>query len=1460
MPRGVKNPGSQPHAVPENFLKMYTQRGTLYYINPDDPGIGWMHDKDGLLKSYPLEYILYTIGRDPRPKAPRVREASTPQTARELTGSALGEPIPIVYGTRKVGATVFLRKATGTNFNTLYEGHALSQGPIDSVVEATVDDKVVNASNFGASIDLAYYLGNTTQIVDNLLPAVFGVSASAFPTWPNLAWVRMRAIYTKDKLTSAPDVIYKVKGRKLLDPRLGMLDDYPNQPETWSENAALALADYLHHPHYGMGRELIWDSVAEVAATCDVLVGGEKRHTCNIALMQRAGDEAIVEMLRMQCRVMLREIDGAIAFAYDGARSVSLYLNESNSAPVGAETLGSDEVANRVVADFENSAKNYEPDEAAAQTTGVDTNSVEVREERFPMDACVYASEAARQSFWLLNKGIAQATRIEVLITKAEGLAAQEGDRVQYTSEGLGVDSLDLVIDQITKMPGSHERLATCSLYNPAIYADITVPVETKLKSSLPDPLAALAAPSSVIATRSGTRVIVDWVADSSAPFFGGVEITYQVGSGTVRNAGVFSAPTIELVDIDPFQALTVYAKTVNVNSGAKSSSASYTLVAASNVLAAPTGVSATRTRLTDTDYVIDVNFTPNSSPYAAGTIIGLKIGGGAETRVADLGPKAGNFRITKVNALQSYEVRLYTAALDGQWGSVASVTVAAESGTPASPANLSIQRSYDANANTESIGVAWDADQSWQFYGGARLLWRKKPTPYYSGSWATTASLYAAAGASTGKVNDGDMASLALRVPAGEATQQVTYSDMNNAAAHSYDAREVTIYGTPGRMADMFGYPRMRLRVRDDNGGSPTWRFYYPETAGISGADNSNSLRWQEIAPGVYRTKIPKHPALTSVANIRSWMVEWISNSSVPPVADFDIYEIQFADAANAWNDAGLLEGNSFEIPNTDPTAVYEFALQVRNAKTGEFSAGAYEQAAPQDMSVPAPTGLTVTRAFNANTNTDDVVLEWTPQTNHALYGGTWVQYQIGSAAIKVAGNNPGSRIEVKGVDPAASVQLWAYTINRLTDSTSGEATVTGPSIVPVSLATPTVNTPTLRWLDGLLTAKMECGITNNEPSAYYEGIEVEWYQNDQADWQKMGLFNQAGAFMVNVQSVNPFLDFHIRARVRNKVTGWVGAWNQTGRTAVSITPPAVTGLTTTRERQPGSKMHRLRVGWTNPAAPHDLTMITYRKTVNGVASPITLLGEYLASPAEIEAVEETATLEVWVKHVNRITKTYGAETLATYNPWTSTNGGARNLAVAANQSIALVAGSDEEYAVINMTGSAVDARIIAIQTPTNVRTMKVIIRNTSSVNITLHHQHSSVPSGYSGLISTPDYATGAMNRVLPINGIAELTFYMGLGWLINAVTEMPYSYPDYASGPLALEFYADFNTQAFGIGVNFNVQLSNTPTITLTGTSSNITGNSVWNVSPTGFFYSQQANIGGNYCSFMGSWEANA
>lgn len=213
------------------------------------------------------------------------------------------DPIPVIYGRRKVGGTrVFL--STGGNKNEyLYMVVVLSEGYIDAIEEVYINDElsikngsIVSGSKYDGLIGFGFGLGTDQQ---TYIPLLAGADAS----WTSdhrllgVAYVALRLKWDQDKFSGIPDIKCLVRGKRLYDPRkdstssvydssLGVSTHREGNVGTheFSTNPALCLRDYLRNERYGKGLSASLIDDQSFADAADFLETTETSHTESITV------------------------------------------------------------------------------------------------------------------------------------------------------------------------------------------------------------------------------------------------------------------------------------------------------------------------------------------------------------------------------------------------------------------------------------------------------------------------------------------------------------------------------------------------------------------------------------------------------------------------------------------------------------------------------------------------------------------------------------------------------------------------------------------------------------------------------------------------------------------------------------------------------------------------------------------------------------------------------------------------------------------------------------------------------------------------------------------------------------------------------------------------------------------------------------------------------------------------
>lgn len=176
------------------------------------------------------------------------------------------DPIPVIYGRRRVGGTRVFIEVSGSSNEYLHLVLVLSEGPVTAIDNVYLDDVLSTDAKFTGLLNVTKHLGTPGEAADAALTA-------DVPKWTsdcklsNCAYLYVKLKYDRNAFSGLPTITADVRGRTLYDPRDGQT--------RYSNNPALVIRDYLSNAIYGRGiaSSAIDDtSIAAAANACDVRI------------------------------------------------------------------------------------------------------------------------------------------------------------------------------------------------------------------------------------------------------------------------------------------------------------------------------------------------------------------------------------------------------------------------------------------------------------------------------------------------------------------------------------------------------------------------------------------------------------------------------------------------------------------------------------------------------------------------------------------------------------------------------------------------------------------------------------------------------------------------------------------------------------------------------------------------------------------------------------------------------------------------------------------------------------------------------------------------------------------------------------------------------------------------------------------------------------------------------------
>ena len=233
--------------------------------------------------------------------------------------TSAGGKLPVIYGTRRVGAQVIYMDVSANDSRDLYVVYALSVGECDEILGRTIEldgnlltdsarfrdggyigsDKIssgsgslntvsqnglgidAGAGQFGTDPTLKYryvfnlHHGAASQTADPMLVA-------SMPNWTSshrldgVCYIAAHYGYDKEGMwRGVPQLTVQVRGKKVFDPRdtnqtFGTVSTYEH-----SDNPALCFLDYISNDQYGKGlteSQINMSTFSSAANVCDTLV------------------------------------------------------------------------------------------------------------------------------------------------------------------------------------------------------------------------------------------------------------------------------------------------------------------------------------------------------------------------------------------------------------------------------------------------------------------------------------------------------------------------------------------------------------------------------------------------------------------------------------------------------------------------------------------------------------------------------------------------------------------------------------------------------------------------------------------------------------------------------------------------------------------------------------------------------------------------------------------------------------------------------------------------------------------------------------------------------------------------------------------------------------------------------------------------------------------------------------
>jgi hypothetical protein len=490
------------------------------------------------------------------------------------------EPIPVIYGTRRVGGTrVFIstQDETGGDPNEyLYIAHVLCEGEINAVSQIKFDDILITDARFSGLVTHNVHLGTDDQTYDSLLTEANAGWTSAHRL-RGVAYIAFRIKWDQDVFSNIPDITCVVQGRKVFDPR--------NSTTAYSNNPALCIRDYLTNARYGKGltSAQIDDTAFSQAATdCDEVVTfyttgtTGKLFECNAVVQTDATLFSNIEMMLNGCRGFLPYNQGVYSLRIDKAASSVFAFTQNNIVGgIGIKGESKQDKYNRVIIKFPNYELDYEPDDAiwpdadsTEETTYLAEDGGTLLVGNFDNDTITnyYSARDLARIILLRSRN---AIRVQFKTT-SEALQLSVGDVVTVTHDTPAWSAKPFQVEELTM---NYDGGCSVSMveYQSGIYPyDTAIEERDYPATNLPDPFTVLP-PTSLVATGSvvtnadgsvTSGIDVSWTASTDS-FVTGYEITWTASGGATETTTVVS-PEYYIFNLNSGQTYTISVRSIN--------------------------------------------------------------------------------------------------------------------------------------------------------------------------------------------------------------------------------------------------------------------------------------------------------------------------------------------------------------------------------------------------------------------------------------------------------------------------------------------------------------------------------------------------------------------------------------------------------------------------------------------------------------------------------------------------------------------------------------------------------------------------------------------------------------------------------------------------------------------------------------------------------------------------------
>lgn len=500
---------------------------------------------------------------------------------RQVTVAGLSEPVRVTFGPDTIGAQV-TRGVVGSG-GALLLICIWGRGPVNAIGSITM-----NNAALPTGVTATNYLGTTSQTVDGSLVTAFALLGI---THTDALLGIAYSVISFPVGTDIGDIRATINGVPLYDLRNGA--HVLATPSTWTyaDGPALALAQAIYNPTYGLGATISdWSTVSAVANANDALVGGEKKRILGITMDRRLPAEQWIDIFRAHagCYV-LRQGSGYKLVPEAIASSVRTFTNDDIiKGSLKWRLNGLSEQSNVVQVAYTNTTTTpWSTAYVSYPNNGQPAVSTEaLRLTRLDLSGVQRYSQAERECIEYGNHNNLESLNIS-FETFADAIALEAGQVYTVNDSGLFA-GITLRCVRVVMVKAGRYRIEG-KKYDPAAFSSIANAAPTSGNTTLPTPanpptVGALTLTEEYVTQPAGalplSRIRGTWTALSTYPFLVGYRVIAKDVNGvtvddqTIGTAAVYISP--------PLVALTTYTVYVYARSAvaqsATASSGSVTL------------------------------------------------------------------------------------------------------------------------------------------------------------------------------------------------------------------------------------------------------------------------------------------------------------------------------------------------------------------------------------------------------------------------------------------------------------------------------------------------------------------------------------------------------------------------------------------------------------------------------------------------------------------------------------------------------------------------------------------------------------------------------------------------------------------------------------------------------------------------------------------------------------------